>query len=180
MKRFLQMAWGLVGIAAVVYTIASIVTLIQQRQRTNMYVHNISVGHEYGWCMLAYEQDHGGRLPDADKWEDELAPYNKNHVDALLHTPTGVRAHRLAMNKYLSGANTQELTLNPQTSDLILLYEKATTAKNACGNPNEALGVAQPPAITCLDNRVGYGVNGCGNHSDFQFSSDPKAMGLAH
>jgi hypothetical protein len=92
-------------------------------------------------AFQVYALDHGGRLPDASKWTDELMPYLSNQ-SILKNPPDSPAACGFAMNSSISGQ-----LLKDVASDRILLYETSTSDKNVSGmgqtlpsNPSHTLG----------------------------------------
>jgi hypothetical protein len=82
---------------------------------------------EVGTAFRVYALDHGGRLPDAGKWVDEITPYLSN-PGALKCPPDSTAASNYAMNSALSG-----MKLSDVSDNRVLLYESSTTEKNVSG-----------------------------------------------
>jgi len=77
--------------------------------------------------MFAF--DHDRRLPDADKWMDELAPYLKN--EAILKCPTAPDLEwGYAMNAALSG---KALAAIPDPEKVVLFFDSKLGTRNAAG-----------------------------------------------
>lgn len=80
-----------------------------------------------------YADEHGGRLPPADRWEEALRPYalkGKENIAELVIRPLRSGQRRFAMNKALSGLNTRSLT-GGQYARLILFFESTAPGPNA-------------------------------------------------
>lgn len=78
--------------------------------------------------ILIYAQDHDQRLPDADKWVDEIMPYLKS--EAIFRDPSAPaeQKYSYAFNRNLSGVRMSALAA-PATT--VLLFESTTGVKNA-------------------------------------------------
>ena len=86
--------------------------------------------HALGIAMAEYQMEHGGRLPDASKWVDEIRPYVKDpRVFRCPADPTKGRTS-YGMNANLSGKRDAEIA---DRSDTVLLYEAAQAGANPHG-----------------------------------------------
>jgi len=78
---------------------------------------------------MMYIQDHDGKLPDADKWVDQLNPYLKN--EAMFKSPSAPELeYGYAMNAVLSGVNIKELQ---RPSEMVLFFDSDLGIRNAAG-----------------------------------------------
>jgi prepilin-type processing-associated H-X9-DG protein len=76
-----------------------------------------------------FARDHDGRLPDADKWMDELAPYLNN--EAILKCPAAPDLEwGYAMNAALSG---EALAAIPDPEKVVLFFDSKLGTRNAAG-----------------------------------------------
>ena len=80
-------------------------------------------------AIIMYAQDNAQRLPDADKWVDEITPYLKSA--AVFHDPSAPDLrYGYAFNLALSRVNLSTLE-DPAVT--VLLFESADGRKNASG-----------------------------------------------
>ncbi len=78
-------------------------------------------------AITLYAQDHEVRLPDADKWVDEVLPYVKDR--ALFRDPLApVRTYGFAFNRALSR---KSLAVIESPATTVLLFESTKGVKNA-------------------------------------------------
>jgi len=78
---------------------------------------------------MMWVDDHDGKLPDADKWVDELMPYIKN--EAIFKCPSAPDLeYGYAMNAVLSGVNIKELQ---RPSEMVLFFDSHVGTRNATG-----------------------------------------------
>ncbi len=78
--------------------------------------------------IMQYTQDHDERLPDADKWVDEIYPYVKS--EAIFRDPSAPAGEKwsYAYNRTLSGVSLAKLDSPAST---VMLFESNTGLKNA-------------------------------------------------
>jgi hypothetical protein len=86
--------------------------------------------HALGLAMMQYQIDYDGRLPEADRWVDQVRPYVKN--PKVFRCPADRTAGRCsyAMNTDLSGKRESEIE---DASNTVLLYEPAHAGHNPHG-----------------------------------------------
>jgi thioredoxin 1 len=78
---------------------------------------------------MMYSQDHGGKLPEADKWVDELTPYLMN--EAIFKCPAAPELEcGYAMNSVVSGVKIKELQ---RPSEMVLFFDSHVGTRNAAG-----------------------------------------------
>ncbi len=79
--------------------------------------------------VMMYVQDHDGKLPDADRWVDELMPYLQNQ--AVFKCPAAPELEcGYAMNAVLSGVKVAELQ---KPSEMVLLFDSHVGIRNVAG-----------------------------------------------
>ena len=81
--------------------------------------------------ILMFADDHQGKLPDADRWADEIMPYIKNKN--IFHCPSQSEKDVIggyAFNRALSGKNLAEIN---DPSQLVLIFE-SDKGWNAAGD----------------------------------------------
>ena len=78
--------------------------------------------------VVRYAQDHDRRLPDADKWADEILPYV--HDEQLFHDPQDAEDHKwsYAFNRELSG---KRLSAFGSPATTVLLFDSTSGERNA-------------------------------------------------
>ena len=84
---------------------------------------------QLGLCALIYSQRHDGKLPDADKWVDQLWPYLKEQ--AFFKCPSAPDLeYGYAMNAVLSGVKVEELE---SAAEMVLFFDSHLGTRNAAG-----------------------------------------------
>ena len=78
--------------------------------------------------IIQYTQDHDEKLPDADKWVDEIMPYVK--TEAIFRDPSAPAGEKwsYAYNRNLSGVSLAKLDSPAST---VMLFESKMGVKNA-------------------------------------------------
>ncbi len=91
-------------------------------------VTSLSNERQIGLGIIQYVQDHDEKLPDADRWVDEIMPYIKN--EAVFHDPSAPTGEKwsYAYNRNLSGVSLAQLD-DPATT--VMVFESTTGTKNA-------------------------------------------------
>lgn len=86
--------------------------------------------HALGLAMMEYRADHKGRLPDAQRWVDQIHPYVKN--SRVLRCPADRTRGRCsyAMNADLSDKPESQIE---DPSNTVLLYEPAHAGQDPRG-----------------------------------------------
>jgi hypothetical protein len=94
-----------------------------------------------GFAVLQYEIDHNGKLPDADRWVDELYPYIKDW--SVFRCPADTTAGRCsyAMNERLSGKRAD----NFKQPDTVLIYETSHAGMNPHGDGSDLINPPRHP-----------------------------------
>jgi len=89
-------------------------------------------------AFQTYAAQHGGKLPDAKHWVDQLQPHLANKE--VLHCPADNSGKRssYAMNTHLSGQH-----LSTPVSSTVLLYETKNTGDNPTGTGKDAVDVGR-------------------------------------
>ena len=78
---------------------------------------------------MMYIDDHDGKLPDANKWVDQLMPYLKN--EAIFKCPSAPELEcGYAMNAVLSGVHLKELQ---RPSEMVIFFDSHLGTRNATG-----------------------------------------------
>ena len=99
---------------------------------------NLSQAHLAGLAAIEYADAHGGRLPDAAHWEQDLQSYfGKYGISATLAAPPNGTPRRLAMNSALGGMNINKLS---DPANMVLFFESVSRA------PSSADAVQSLPA----------------------------------
>lgn len=121
-KRTVGRVMPLLGVIATL----SLLLVTQYKQR----IHDTeSAGQIVGEALRIYRIVHN-RLPDADRWEQELLPYIKVQPnDFGLPASFGVPKHHFAMIRSLSGLTPDRL--NPPEWERPILFESTATGPNA-------------------------------------------------
>lgn len=88
---------------------------------------------------LMYAADHEGRLPDADTWMDDLAPYVNNTEVYKSPLAPGLE-YGYAMNEALSG---KPLDVIGNLAETVLFFESNLGTRNAVGGPEAIADRAQ-------------------------------------
>lgn len=87
---------------------------------------------QIGLAVVVYAQDHGGRLPDADQWVDEIAPTlgNEKTLRSLLWDQAAPpsQPYGYAFNRSLSGVNLATLK---DPSQVVMVFESTLGRRNA-------------------------------------------------
>jgi hypothetical protein len=96
---------------------------------------------QLGHAFKAYAATHGGRLPDAATWTDELQPYLGPHGATALRCPADRTPGRssYAMNRALSG---KTLSAIP-AAQKVLLYETKHSGANPNGDGSDAVDIGR-------------------------------------
>ena len=83
---------------------------------------------QIGLAFIQYVQDNDQKLPDADKWVDEIYPYLK--TESVFRDPSAPAGEKwsYAFNRNLSGRKVADLA-SPATT--VILFESTMGAKNA-------------------------------------------------
>ena len=83
---------------------------------------------QIGLALIQYTQDNDQKLPDADKWVDEIYPYLK--TESVFRDPSAPAGEKwsYAFNKNLSGVKLSDLAW-PATA--VILFESTLGTKNA-------------------------------------------------
>jgi len=89
---------------------------------------------QIGLVVVVYAQEHGGRLPDADRWVDEIAPTLAHGGEKALRSllwdqatpPT--QPYGYAFNRSLSGVNLATLK---DPSQVVMVFESTLDRRNA-------------------------------------------------
>lgn len=90
--------------------------------------------HALGVALVEYASDHGGRLPDADRWVDEIYPYVKDRrVFRCPADPTKGRSS-YGINVNLSGKRESDIEY---LSNTVLLFECAHAGENPRGTADD-------------------------------------------
>ena len=114
-------------------------------------------------AALLYAQEHDGRLPDADKWTDELKPYLPDQ--AVFTCPAAPQLEGgYAMNQALSGVKLDTLA-NP--AEAILFFDSDLGKRNA----------AAVPARASLRDRGGANCSFADGHAKWMQSQDLRPVG---
>ena len=92
-----------------------------------------------GLSARLYTFDHDGRLPDADRWVDELTPYVKDTDTFVCPADQSGARCSYAMNADLSGQILEDIT-DPEST--VLFYETQHPGDNPSGSPAD---VPTPP-----------------------------------
>lgn len=96
-------------------------------KRTDLqYRADIGVGEAAGLAMMAYAEHHGGRLPDARRWEEDIQPYWGGPFSVTMQSHSG---DRMAMNSRLSGVKLDAIA----SPDTVVFYETHSSVKDAHG-----------------------------------------------
>jgi prepilin-type processing-associated H-X9-DG protein len=99
-----------------------------RRRSDAMHIASESNLKQIALAIIMYTQDHSEKLPDADKWVDEIMPYVK--TEAVFHDPAAPAGQRwsYAYNKNLSGVKFASLANPAQT---VLAFDSTLGTKNA-------------------------------------------------
>jgi len=83
-----------------------------------------------GLAALQYAQDHGGRYPDAGRWEQEMTPYLGPDAAEVLHPPAPMfgTPRRFSLNPALSGKSQAQID---SPSNVWMFYESVSSASSA-------------------------------------------------
>lgn len=84
-----------------------------------------------------YAEDHDDRLPDADKWVDQVMPYLQN--DKLFSCPASDLEYAYAMNSAVSGVKHGDIE---NSSEIVIFFEADLGVRNAHGLTD---AIADPP-----------------------------------
>jgi hypothetical protein len=79
------------------------VQYVKRRQHQEYVTDGLSKMRMAGLAVVMYTQDHDGRLPSADRWEEELRPYLPPDMKFTLKDVLGREPTRITMNRELSG-----------------------------------------------------------------------------
>jgi len=102
---------------------------------------------QISFAVLQYAQDHNGKYPDPDKWNDEMLPYTKSKTLHMCPSMTRQPEPSYAMNGSLKGALTNTVK-SPQ--DLVVIYDSLPGANRHGGA--ELL----PKPARHMSNNIGY------------------------
>jgi len=120
---------------------------------------------------MMYAQHHDEKLPDADKWMDQLLPYLKN--EAIYRCPAALDLeYGYAMNSALSGMAIEDITSPAWT---VIFFDSDVGTRNAAGGSD---AVCDPPRHNG-GNNYAYADGHCRlewNAPNF----DPKAEAQGH
>lgn len=100
---------------------------VAEREKAQMAT-SISNLKQLALGVIQYTQDHDERMPDADKWVDEIMPYVQ--AEALFHDPSALTSQKwsYAYNRTLSH---QPLAALDSPAQTIMLFESSKGIKNA-------------------------------------------------
>ncbi len=105
---------------------------LKDQQRAN-YFSDLRTAKFAGIAMLEYVSRHGGRLPDARRWEESIKPYWSEGLYTV-----SIKEHpgdRLAMNSKLSGMKLKQV-LRDCPDIAIMLYETHSPGRDVRGAPS--------------------------------------------
>ena len=88
-----------------------------------------------GAAAILYSRDHGGHLPDASRWEDELDPYTRNPLIFECPARRGTGRHGYAFNRQVSGMRLSQIEHPAQVP---LIFDSSADHRNAAEDPAQA------------------------------------------
>lgn len=126
---------------------------------------NFELSHK---AALAYAKEHGGKLPDADKWQDQIAPYHKRLVDKFMKENKELQNNPVF--NFTPGDISQPLACDFGEPKTTITFNKELSGK--------ALAFIKDPATTVLFFEGSNAVkNAADAYKDRPESSSPKIMG---
>ncbi len=126
---------------------------------------NFELAHK---ASLAYAKEHGGKLPDADKWQDQIAPYYKRLEGKFLQNNKELQDNPVF--KFKPGDIAQPLACDFGEPKTTITFNKEMSGKT--------LASVKEPKTTVLFFEGSSAVkNASEAYKDRPSSSSPKIMG---